>query len=158
MTPILKDKIAHAKAALAADPMGLLAGDIHASAQIQTISIDNRWQLFGDLLAEADGGRFGSIDIWSHTEYESKQYASIDFPGGQERWLIIGQLLYEPIALEAGTGRLCLFRRDGNKNGEDLGAFDAFFTDVVFGARYAEIVSDGDQDEWWSILSAAGLR
>lgn len=158
MTPSLRDKIARARAALTADPMGVVAGEVRAPAVVVPSHVRDRWALFADLLAEADGGRFGSIDVWSLAEYEAKQYPSVDFPGGRERWLIIGQLLYEPMALDSKTGQLYLFARDGDEDGENLGEFDEFFTDAVFGSRYAQVIADGDKDEWWGVLGAAGLR
>jgi len=152
MTPTLRDKIARARAVLAANPMGAVAGEVRAPAAVVPFHVREQWDLFADLLAEVDGGRFGSVDIWSLAEYEAKQYPSVDFPGGRKRWLIIGQLLYEPMALESKTGQLYLFKGDGDEDGEILGDFDEFFADTVFGSRYAQVIADGDKDEWWSVL------
>jgi hypothetical protein len=157
MTPLLKDKIARVKAVLTADPQGVVAGDVHTPASVIPISISNHWRPYSEFLLEADGGRFGSIDVWSHAEISVKQYPSVDYPGGQDRWLVIGQLLYDPLVLEADTGQLYLFKRDCEANGELLGEFDEFFTYAVFGERYVEVIADGNQDEWWAVLRSAGI-
>ncbi len=158
MTPELKKKISDARSALEADAMGIVAGEIRSGNSAQKNIDFYIWKPYFEFLSETNGGRFGSIDIWSSDEYSNRQYQTVDFPGASDRWIVIGQILYEPLALEAKTGKLYLFRRDGDLNGEYLGLFDYFFTNVVFGCDYTKIIPDGDKDEWWSILGDAGLR
>ncbi len=38
-----------------------------------------------------------------------------------------------------------------------LGPLDTFLEDFVFGPRYAEIVPDADQEEWFQLLVKLGL-
>lgn len=156
MTPDLRRRISAARQVLTEEPMGLIAGEISRGIVVPEVKLLH-WPSFREFLEEANGGRFGSIDVWSVDEYPDKQYPAVDFPGSFKRWLIVGQILYEPLALEADTGELRWFRRDGDLQGEMLGEFDDFFSRVVLGDGYTGIIPDGDQDEWWSILEKAKL-
>lgn len=117
-----------------------------------------RWTPYADFLAIADGATFGSIDLWSSEDLPENQYQVVDLPGGAERWLIVGQVVYEPLALEADTGELRVFPRYGVVEGQPLGLFESFVLRVLSG-EYSELVRDGEEDdEWWAALLKAGLR
>ena len=156
MTPELATKIAVARKALADSEDGDLAGTIGAPTA-RVINVLPGWELYREFLQLADGATFGGVDLWSADELPDKQYVSVDFPGQGNRWLAIGQVLYEPVALEKATGRVRLFRVDGDPDGEDLGDFDSLLGRLL-GPGYEQLVPDVDDDEWWTLLKAAGLR
>lgn len=135
----------------------ILAGEISEGRRDPPLPTLARWTPYADFLAIADGATFGAIDLWSSEKFPEKQYPVVDFPGGAERWLIVGQAVYEPLALEADTGELRVFPRDGVVEGEPLGPFDSFLLRVL-SSEYSQLVPDGEEDEWWTALRKAGLR
>lgn len=156
MNPVLKDRISKVREALANSPIGVLAGHIPYGIS-RDAARENKWSSYFSFLEEVNGGRFGSVDIWSFDEYGSKQYLASEYTNGTKTWLVIGQLLYEPLVLEANTDQLYLFRENGSNSGEPLGTFDTFFSEVIFGKSYPRFIADGGLDEWWEILKVAGL-
>lgn len=139
------------------EPDGIVAGDIPAGCQDELADLQSKWNSFAEFLKLADGATLGSVDLWSHDHLPEQQYPVIDFPAGAARWLVVGQLLYEPLALEANTGALWLFRRNGPNEGEPLGSFDEFLLRLL-SEGYADVVADGAEDECWDLLAKAGLR
>jgi hypothetical protein len=156
MNDDLRSRIERMRAVLERDPDGITAGELRPAAESNSEYPDKSCEPYQSFLEVCDGGRFGSIDVWSSREIEGKQFVAVDFPGGPDAWLVVGQILYEPIACD-GQGRLRLFVRGGPDEGEDLGQFDEFFMGV-FGAEYRGIVANGDLDPWWQALGSAGLR
>ena len=151
MTPELREKISRARSSLSANPMGFVIGEVRNGVEASSRKARSL-TAFDEFLLEADGGRFGAIDIWSSAELVSKQYVADDLPGPPKRWLVIGQILYDPLAMDLETNELWLFRQDIDPEGERLGDFDDFFSDVIFGEGYARVIPDGDQDEWYLII------
>lgn len=146
MNERLKDRIHQLRARLARGSAGIVAGEIRPPNPSAGTGVEN-WDQF---LAEADGGRFGSIDIWSLDELDKNQFYAIDMPGGQRAWLVVGQILYEPVAVSRKTGEVVLHPQNGKVR--DLGDTDQFLTHVVFGDGYVDVIPDGYQDEWWSVI------
>jgi hypothetical protein len=105
------------------------------------------WDRF---LAEADGGRFGSIDLWSADELDQKQFYASEMPGGSGAWLVIGQILYEPLAVSRETNQVVLYAR--NCEPKDLGEIDYLLAHTVFGDGYASVIPDAEQEEWWQLI------
>lgn len=147
MNDLLNHRICRLRDALAGNSIGILAGKIPNG--IEGFCENSKWSSYFDFLRCANGGRFGSFDVWTLEDHKSKQFLIPASETGE--WLVIGQLLYEPIALKADSDSLYLFR-----NGPDLiellGPFDSFFTHVVFGENYPKFVAEGEMDEWWKIL------
>ena len=158
MNSALRDRLAKAKRALAADPRhGRVAGEIGEPAGIPGDETLRGWETYRDFLRVADGASLGVADLWSYQDLPKKQHIAVDLPGQAKTWLVVGQLLYEPLAMERDTGIVRLFRRDGDPLGEQIGDFDDLMGRLL-GPGYALLVPDAEDDEWWSLLETAGLR
>lgn len=150
MNAALRSRIAQIRSAVEADPEGIVAGEVrppypHASTGVP---------LWDQFLAEADGGRFGSIDIWPAADLAQNQFYTSEVQGGSEGWLVIGQVLYEPLMLSRETGNVMVHPQTGDAR--SLGSVDHFLAHHVFGAGYADLVLGGEQDGWWEILRRTG--
>jgi len=66
-----------------------------------------------DFLRECDGARCGSIDFVAFDGLPEIKYRVTDFPGGNNIWICIGQILYEPIAINKTNGNVYLFFQSG---------------------------------------------
>jgi hypothetical protein len=152
----LDDALRRLRSILEADPDGILAGSIREPCRADLTSLRLHWRSYADFLERTDGATFGSVDFWSWNDLPNKQYPAIDFPGGPQRWLVVGQILYEPCALDAESGELRLFRRYGEPEGQSLGGLSSFVGRLL-SRDYASVVIEGEHDEWWRALERAGL-
>ena len=98
--------------------------------------------------------RCGSIDIFGADIIQDYQFMVNNIPGGNDKWLYIGQILYEPVVINKIDSKVYRFFR-GNEDintADCLGLFDEFLLNYVFGDKYAEIVPDAEDDEWYRFL------
>jgi hypothetical protein len=147
----LKKKLEICRLKLIGDPDGYVVGNIAGS--ISNIDCPSgHWLTFFEL---ANGGRFGEIDLWGFEELNNNQYYCEDLPGGENEWLIIGQVLYEPLAISKTSGLVVLFVRCAEP--QTLGTTAQFMNDYVFGPRYAELIPDVETSKWWQLLCSEGL-
>lgn len=146
MNESLKNRIAQIRFALKIDPAGIVAGDI----RLPNANAGTGFALWDQFLAEADGGSFGSIDIWSVDELDQKQFYASQMPGGSAAWLVVGQILYEPLAVSRKTHQVVLHPQNGDPM--ILGKIDDFLSHTVFGNGYAEVIPDAEQEEWWQLI------
>ena len=134
---------------LRADPATLVAGDLRPGSQNPSSGV-KKWDEF---LAIMNGGRQGAFDIWSNEELPDNQFYANTMPGGRNRWLVIGQLLYEPIGLNRATAEIRYFPAAGDS--VVFGDIDRFVGDILFGHKYCEVVPKGDRDSWWTVIQEA---
>jgi hypothetical protein len=159
MNAQLAKKLAEVRQALSDDPDGFVAGDLRPGNTAALKRTNPSWRPYFEFLAVCDGGRFGAVDLWSLEELSAQQERAEDLPGGRAQWLCIGQLLYEPLALEAGSDVVRLFPPGEEQGGGTAyGALDAFLERHLLGtAGYAELVPDADQEDWYRFLSRRGM-
>jgi hypothetical protein len=148
MNESLKNRVAQLRLALKQDPAGIVTGEVRPPNSNAATGI----ALWDQFLAVADGGTFGSIDIWSVDELNNKQFYASQMPGGSEDWLVVGQILYEPLAVSRETNQIVLHPRNGEPR--PLGKIDEFLSHIAFGDGYAEVVPDAEQEEWWQLISS----
>ena len=153
MTPDVESRLDAMRRTLAASPLGVVAGEVRGPWSGETCLADG-WPEYRAFLEACDGGRFGSVDLWSASELAGKQFLGADLPGERADWIVVGQLLYEVLALDA-RGQVVVARRDGPH--ESLGGLDDFLIRLL-GEGYSTLVEGGEQDEWWDVLGDAGLR
>jgi len=156
----LSRKIAVVREGLLADPEGLIAGDLKAGTVASAPSgASAALAGYYDFLVEVDGARCGSIDLWSSGELRDKQYVVQSLPGGRESWVSIGQVLYEPLVLNLESGKVSQVSGQPTEDAEirELETLETFLDEFVFGPRYAEIVPDADQEEWFQLLEKLAL-
>lgn len=125
-------------------------GDIRKGNDNAICSIDS-WQEF---LKECDGGRFGAIDLWSSDELDSYQDTVLQVED-PEAYLVVGQILYEPVAIERSTATL--YWLPMNADPVTLDTADRFIRHFVLGSGYSEIVPDVDKEPWWELLQSQSV-
>lgn len=112
-----------------------------------------------EFLKECDGARCGAIDFVSFDEIPDIQYRVTDIPGGNDVWICIGQILYEPLVINKTDGNVYLYYQghEDEVQPKSFGSFDYFLMEYVFGKKYAEIIPDADQEEWYQFLKKLKL-
>lgn len=154
MVLIVNDDIARRLATLRARldvrPDGVLVGDIPAGATAPA-SGDDTWD---QVLALADGGRLGSVDLFSSANLARNQFVLADVLGGQETWLVIGQVLYQPLLLSRASHELSIRTADGELRA--LGPATAAINHYLLGSGYLELDPTFAEDDWWEFLRTAG--
>ncbi|MFD0590086.1 hypothetical protein ACFQZE_19065 [Paenibacillus sp. GCM10027627] len=111
-----------------------------------------------EFLTESDGARFGAIDLWSFDGLSSHQFRLSEFFGGTERWLEVGQVLYEPLVIEKNSGQVyCFYQGHPDMVGQPLGDFNFFLFNYAFGRKYEELVPGAHLEEWYQFLRRIGL-
>lgn len=123
----------------------LPGGNPHAVCEVEP------WRQF---LIECNGGRFGIIDLWSAEALPAYQDTVLLVENPQD-YLIVGQILYEPLAMDRNTEILHWLPRDGAP--VELGTTGPFLTHSVFGRGYSELVPSHREEPWWEFLSAQQL-
>ncbi|MEL7498759.1 MAG: hypothetical protein AAFN77_14215 [Planctomycetota bacterium] len=146
----LREMISHLRTALNARDDGPRVGNIPAGNANSNVEIS----VWCDVLKECDGGRFGSIDLWSSSELPSYQGQMLDVDD-PDNYLIVGQILYEPVAINKATGVLHWLPTGAPST--ELGNPDRFLRHFVFGSGYAEVIPDVDQEPWWQFLSSQSV-
>ena len=114
---------------------------------------------YSDFLNVCNGGRFGAIDLWSNELIVDNQYRVIEMVGGNENWFCIGQVLYEPLVVKLDTEDIYLFYQgyENEIEGKCFENLDSFLNDYVFGKKYAEIIPDAEEEEWYIFLNKINL-
>lgn len=159
MNSKLKQIIQTVKSELGKDPSSIIIGKICDGNKNETLNCDPKVQLYYDFLKECDGASCGSIDFWNSEMVLNEQYKVTDMPGGRENWFCIGQILYEPIVLNKTDTKVYRFYQ-GFEDGIELdcfGDFDDFLLEYVFGDKYAKIIPEAYEDEWYRLLKKLNL-
>lgn len=146
MNTVLRTRIEQLRKVLENDPASIVAGEIRPPCSNSRTGI----LLWDQFLTEANGGRFGSIDLWSTDELGKNQFYTSQMPGGSNVWLVVGQILYEPLAVCRVTNDTVVYPQNGEA--QNLGGIDHFLSHYAFGEGYSKIIPNGEQDEWWQIL------
>lgn len=150
----IERRIVRMRSLLRSDPEGLLAGDIRQPWKGDRCLADD-WPSYLAFLRVCDGASMGQADFWSSDELPARQFL---LPEELEHepceWLVIGQLLYETLAMDR-AGEVVLAPRDAPVVA--LGGLDRLL-ERLLGDEYRLLVVGGEEDEWWGSLEKAGLR
>jgi hypothetical protein len=149
MDSTVKEIVAKVKKALDADPTSIVAGEMRNGLPEASCGVAE-WDLF---LSSVNGGRFGAFDIWSVEELDMNQVFASVMPGGQHEWLVIGQMIYDPIGLNRTSGEVVCFAE--GREPIALGSVETFATDYLLGKAYSTVIPNSQQDEWWKVLREA---
>ncbi|MGE3809288.1 MAG: hypothetical protein AB7K24_31880 [Gemmataceae bacterium] len=108
-----------------------------------------------DLLKLSDGIQAGEVVFYASGSLDQYQSLADLLPRGMSRWLIIGHLAHQTIALDRQTGALHLFNIRGAE--DDSVAYHRVdhFLESVFGQDYLNLA--GYQDDWYRLLVQLGL-
>jgi len=110
--------------------------------------------IYCEFLKVCNGASCGDIDFWSTKYLMKNQFYLVNMRGGQDTWLCIGQVLYEPLMLNKQDEKVYLFRKD-ELDGAPIFCFESFndlIENYVFGERYRDIVKNVENDEWYIFL------
>lgn len=147
MEETLRDLIVQMRSALIQRDDGPVVGDIPEGNPSAQFEVDS-WR---EVLVECDGGRFGAIDLWSTDELPANSGIHLDV-SNPENFVPVGQILYEPIAAQRSTGDL-YWLPHGDENVE-LGSASHFLSYFVFGAGYAELIPNVEDEPWWNFTAS----
>lgn len=159
MNDKLKETIQLVKLELRRDPSSIIIGKLGDGIR-DIIANDNpNIQEYYEFLGECNGARCGSIDFWSVEMFLKNQYRISEIPGGEDNWLCIGQILYEPVVISKVDGKVYRFYQGHETDiaADCFGSFDEFLMGYVFGCKYAEIIPDADEEEWYQFLKKINL-
>ncbi|MFJ2047245.1 hypothetical protein ACIOBL_26965 [Paenibacillus taichungensis] len=153
----LDDLIMRVKEELKTEPDSIIYGELCEGATATTT--DNKvLKLYFEFLGKSDGARCGAIDLWSINELDEHQYRVSDFIGGTEKWMEVGQVLYEPLVIDKHSGQVCFFKQGYSASAEKtFGDFNYFLFNYVFGPKYEELVPDVHLDDWYQFLKRINL-
>ncbi len=101
-----------------------------------------------------DGARFGCVDLWSYKELESAQYRKDNMLPEKEKWLEIGQIIYEPLVVNIENGSMICFSGhygDENQILHEFKDFNEFLEQYILGDMY-KIIGGNCQDDLWYIF------
>ena len=143
--------IAKVSNTLDADPASIVAGELRTGVSNPSSGVAE-WDSF---LSDVNGGRFGSFDIWSVEELQMNQVFASAMPGGEDHWLVIGQMIYEPIGVNRKSGEIVCFPE--GREVIELGDVRSFVADFLLGNSYAKVIPNSEQDEWWQVLRSSSV-
>lgn len=149
MNDRLKSRIEQLRRALEARSDGITLGEFRpAMKKLPRLELG---ALHAAFLGFSDGGRFGSVDVWSSDELSQNQFRAEVREGGASAWLEVGQVNYEPIFLRRSDGTVELPWRSDHAP-RTVSDVDTFFEEYVFGRKYAELFSGAANDRWNAFL------
>ena len=101
-------------------------------------------------LTICNGARCGLVDLYSFEMLCKSQYRVKEISGGENNWICIGQILYEPIAINKTDKKVYRFYQGHEKdiNYDCFGSFDEFLSEYVFGNKYIDIIPSFETDGW----------
>lgn len=159
MNDKLKWIIKTVKSELSKEPSAIIIGKLGDSSKNEVLNDDLNLQPYYEFLRECNGARCGSIDLWSAEILLKNQYRVTEIPGGEDNWICIGQILYEPTVINKMDGKVYRFYQghETDMPADCFGIFDEFLMRYVFGENYAEIIPDADEEEWYQFLKKINL-
>lgn len=159
MNDNLKNIIKIIKLKLREEPNSIFIGKLNDDIKDKVICDMLDIQIYYEFLIECNGAYCGSIDLWNSDMLLKSQYRVKDFPGGKDNWVCIGQILYEPIAINKIDGNVYRFYQgyESDIKPDCFGCFDDFLTMYVFGNKYADILPNAEDEEWYKFLMKNNL-
>lgn len=155
----LKWIIETVKLELRKEPSAIVIGKLGDRNKNEILNDNLKIQSYYEFLREYNGARFGSIDLWSSELLLKNQYRVTEIPGGEDNWTCIGQILYEPTVINKKDGKVYRFYQghETDMQADCFGVFDEFLLRYVFGEKYAEIIPDAEEEEWYQFLKRINL-
>ncbi|MFB5764123.1 hypothetical protein [Paenibacillus medicaginis] len=154
-------KILQAKNLLKASSSNLTFGIIEDGIAEDVLSLnrelfvnsDKRVGQYTDFVKEVSGFSLGSIVLFDFSRIREFQNLLEFLPEWETKWLCIGKIMSEPIGINKEDGNVYWFSEiPYNDEGMDLGSFNNFLKEYIFGYKYSEIVPWVDEDEWYQFM------
>lgn len=157
MTKKLNQIIEKVRYELSKNPSLITAGKINNG--IYKDGKDLPIKPYREFLDVCDGARCGIVDLWSNENIKKNQYRVMNIDGGNEKWVCIGQILYEPLVFNLQDEKIYLFYQGYENEIKEkcFGNFDDFLLNYVFGEKYKELIFDMVNDEWYMFLTDIDL-
>lgn len=157
MNKRLRETIEKIKKELSKEPSLIMIGKINDGFDKKSKNLSNK--TYCDFLDVCNGARCGIVDLWSNENIKNNQYRVTDLVGGSDKWVCIGQILYEPLVFNLDDENVYLFyqEHESEMQGRCFGEFDSFLLNYIFGRQYKELVPDVIDDEWYSFLKGLNL-
>ncbi|WP_128102961.1 hypothetical protein [Paenibacillus sp. DCT19] len=148
----LKRIIDQVKEALAQDHDSIIYGQLNSG--IRYIPSDgSHLRQYYDFLGRSNGARCGVIDLWSYEELNKNQYRMTSWMNDVSDWLEVGQILYEPVVINRSSGLLYILKDEEElEEDKNMGEWDNFLFNYVFGEKYRSVAPVVDADDWWLLL------
>ncbi len=151
----LQHRITLIRTALENDSDGITVGDLPPgtlSVPPQLLDLPS----YCAFVRETNGARFGGVDFWTVEDLERNQYLVDELPSGRNRWICIGQVLYQPLLLSRQTEQVHLMDLENPDGlGRSFGSLDDFLS-LLVGSGY-EGVLDVRDDVWADMLARLQL-
>lgn len=159
MNDKLKEIIQLVKSELKKEPSSIVIGKLGDGITNEVANDNSNIQVYYEFLKECNGAQCGSIDFWNFEILIKNQYRVSEIPSGEDNWICIEQILYEPIVISKMDGKVYRFYQghEIDIQADCFGSFDEFLMRYVFGNRYAEIIPDADKEEWYQFLKKINL-
>ncbi len=155
MTSDILQRIEAVRAELNSLPIGITIGDLPEGTQSDSVLLDKS-PVYRDFIRSTDGARMGVVDFYFLSDLPKHQTAAAVLPGGTQRWLCVGHVLYDPLLLELASGLVYLMDSDvGPTSLRVVGTFDDFLLSL-FDRRYPQ-TTGVDPDRWYTLLQRLGF-
>ncbi len=154
MNKELRNLLGKIKYELSDDPSSIIYAEIE-DAFLEDVDISLYTKLYSDFLQECNGARFGAIDIWGSDDFLQNQYRVVNIAGGNQEWICIGQVLYEPLVINKENELVYLFYQGEESETAPLcfGSLDDFLMQYALGKKYSEIIPETEDDDWYIFLT-----
>ncbi|MFE6076989.1 hypothetical protein ACFVQB_21225 [Paenibacillus sp. NPDC057886] len=157
MNSQLKNVIEQVNEALVQDDDSIIYGEINSGIEVINADTPHMRQYY-DFFGISNSARCGGIDFWSYEELNKNQYRLTSWMDDVGDWLEVGQVLYEPLVINRNSGLLYVLKEEeGIQVEENMGEWDDFLFNYVFGNGYRSILPGVDVDEWYLLLKRLGF-
>ncbi|RNB51437.1 hypothetical protein EDM57_22405 [Brevibacillus gelatini] len=154
-------KVLQVKKLLRESPSSLSFGIIEDGLNDDLISqnkklfIDSNEKVYEyvDFIKDVSGFSLGSIVLFDFPRIHEFQNLLDFLPDWEKNWLCIGKIMSEPMGINKNDGSVNWFSEiPYDDEGMNLGTFNNFMKEYVFGEKYSEIVPWVDEDEWYQFM------
>ncbi|KOP64761.1 hypothetical protein AMS62_05440 [Bacillus sp. FJAT-18019] len=154
------NKVLQAKKLLRANSSNLSFGTIEDGITKDMLSlneglfkINGKLGQYVDFVKEVSGFSLGSIVLFNFSRIKEFQNLLDFLPEWESKWLCIGKIMSEPIGINKEDGNVYWFSEiPYSDEGMNLGSFNSFLKEYVFGHKYSDFIPWADEDEWYQFM------
>ena len=145
----IANRVTTLRLALENDPMGMVSGKLCPGDS--SVSLPSQFRALEECLHCLNGGRIGVIDLWSAEDLPSNQFYLEHAGLASDRYLVFGQLLYEPLIVDAESGCVFMLQDEALEALEGANSIEEFLS-LALSEDYARFVPDPESDRWIEFL------
>lgn len=106
-----------------------------------------------DFLEETAEAWFGNIVLFNLSILHEFQYYVEELQSLKEEWICIGKIISDPLLINNCSGEVHLFSGyPYSIIDKQLGSFEHFLLNYVFGKGYSELIPWIEEDDWYQFL------